>query len=127
MAFKFFERHYKLSGLIAIVGSVGIFLISSLSFERGGGGSSLGFLSYLYHFLAFFLLCLFLLFYFVRGERKSFFIVAFLASLGYALSDEIHQYFVPGRFCSGVDVLIDLAGIVLALLIYGIVFVYRKN
>lgn len=28
----------------------------------------------------------------------------------YAISDEIHQFFVPGRFCSFFDVLIDTSG-----------------
>lgn len=33
-------------------------------------------------------------------------------SLLYAISDEIHQYFVLGRFCSAHDVLIDSIGII---------------
>jgi VanZ family protein len=36
----------------------------------------------------------------------------------YAISDEIHQLFVPGRFSSIKDVLVDLMGILLAILIY---------
>ena len=33
-------------------------------------------------------------------------------SLLYAISDEIHQYFVLGRFCSAWDVMIDSIGII---------------
>ena len=34
----------------------------------------------------------------------------------YGISDELHQYFVPGRHCTGSDVLADTVG---ALLAYG--------
>ncbi len=40
------------------------------------------------------------------------------ASFLYAISDEVHQYFVPGRTASFGDVLIDGCGIMLAILIY---------
>ena len=36
--------------------------------------------------------------------------IAWLISTAYAVTDEIHQYFVEGRACSPVDVLIDSAG-----------------
>lgn len=35
----------------------------------------------------------------------------------YATSDEIHQYFVPGRACMVEDVFIDTLGIVLGILL----------
>ncbi len=45
-------------------------------------------------------------------------LVAFAAGFAYAITDEIHQSFVPGRFASGLDLLVDavglLAGIALA-------------
>ncbi|MGM0653228.1 MAG: VanZ family protein [Bacillota bacterium] len=42
---------------------------------------------------------------------------AFIVSLIYAVSDEIHQLFVPGRQASIADVGIDTAGILLGLLL----------
>jgi VanZ family protein len=36
--------------------------------------------------------------------------LAFLLCLGYAISDEIHQKFVPDRFADVTDVLSDAAG-----------------
>lgn len=36
----------------------------------------------------------------------------------YAVSDEIHQYFVPGRSCQLQDVLVDSAGAITAILIW---------
>lgn len=35
----------------------------------------------------------------------------------YAISDEIHQYFVPGRSCEIRDMLIDISGAIVALII----------
>ena len=49
-------------------------------------------------------------------ERKVFLWSAILAIL-YAISDEIHQYFVPLRHGSIMDVLFDTAGIIIVLLI----------
>ena len=63
------------------------------------------------HFSLFFILEL-ILFLTFKNIRLSFFI-----SLGYALLDEFHQYFVPGRSCELRDVLIDISGCILAILI----------
>jgi VanZ family protein len=41
--------------------------------------------------------------------------MAFLLTVLYAISDEVHQTFVPGRHGSPVDVLIDVAGAALGL------------
>jgi len=35
--------------------------------------------------------------------------------LAFAFSDELHQYFVPGRFASITDLLLDAAGVALAI------------
>ena len=63
------------------------------------------------HFSLFFILEL-ILFLTVKNIYLSFFI-----SSGYALLDEFHQYFVPGRSCELRDVLIDISGCILAILI----------
>ena len=47
-------------------------------------------------------------------------VLAFAAGIAYAITDEIHQSFVPGRFASGVDLLVDALG-----LAAGIVLVER--
>lgn len=49
---------------------------------------------------------------------KSRSIFAFMISVFYATTDEIHQYFVPGRVGTWSDVLIDSLGIVLGIMIY---------
>jgi uncharacterized integral membrane protein len=56
---------------------------------------------------------------FLRGfgtQRRHHMIIVLLLVFLYAASDELHQFFVPGRFASPVDVLIDVAGAALGLL-----------
>ncbi len=49
----------------------------------------------------------------------------FLLSIGvvYAVSDEFHQSFVPGRDCSAGDLIADIAGLAIGLLSY---FIYLR-
>jgi VanZ family protein len=44
------------------------------------------------------------------GCRRSLFIVAFIFAGIYGITDEFHQYFVPGRFASAGDVAADFFG-----------------
>lgn len=44
------------------------------------------------------------------ADRKKLLIAAFLFTVGYAVTDEIHQSFVPGRAGVPTDVLIDSIG-----------------
>ena len=43
--------------------------------------------------------------------------IALVAGVAYAISDEIHQSFVPGRQGSVLDVLIDSAGVAIGILV----------
>jgi len=53
---------------------------------------------------------------------------AFLICFIYAISDEVHQYFVPGRSMEARDVLIDSSGAIIGILItVGIIAIYRKK
>ncbi len=58
------------------------------------------------------------------GLRNRAYTLAFLSSVLYAISDEVHQSFVPGRHARVTDVLIDTIGILLAL---WTVHFYRKQ
>ena len=54
-------------------------------------------------------------------------LVSILVGIIYATSDEIHQYFIPGRSAMVTDVLIDTAGVCLGVLIVLIVLqIYIK-
>ena len=56
------------------------------------------------------------------SPRRAFPAALLLGAL-YAVSDEVHQFFVPGRACQLRDVLIDTAGVVTSLLL---LFLLRK-
>jgi len=45
----------------------------------------------------------------------------------YAISDEIHQSFIPGRNCKFTDTLIDLAGIIIGLLVVNRLLSYYQK
>jgi VanZ family protein len=49
----------------------------------------------------------------LRDERT-----AFAAGVAYAISDEVHQLFVPGRVGSPLDVAIDSAGVAVGVLLW---------
>lgn len=51
-------------------------------------------------------------------KGTSFYFWPMFLSLIYAISDEIHQHFVPGRYCSVVDIGIDSVGIIIGCVIY---------
>lgn len=45
----------------------------------------------------------------------------------YAISDEIHQYFVPGRACRIKDVIIDATGVAASLILMSIIAGFKKR
>ena len=49
----------------------------------------------------------------LRDERA-----ALAAGIAYAISDELHQHFVPGRVGSPLDVLIDSVGVAVGVLLW---------
>ncbi len=54
-------------------------------------------------------------------------LVAFVFCILYSISDEIHQHFVPGRACRFIDMLIDSAGSMTAILLLTVIFVKRRK
>ena len=125
---KFFEQNHLLSLLITITISITIFWVSSLVFPKAGGGISF---STVYHFFAFFFLCLFLLFSIVRGKNnlktKNLIIITLVIAILYSISDEIHQYFVPSRAFTFYDIMVNSLGIIIASLAYTINLKLRKK
>jgi VanZ family protein len=75
------------------------------------------------HFTEYFILGCLLFNGFFTGVRpgKTFWL-ALATGIAYAMSDEIHQKFVPGRTCRLLDVTIDSAGIAL-----GLTVLYRAS
>ncbi len=101
------ERKYEF--IILILYSALIFSLSSI--QGSEIPSQISPYSLFFHFF----LYLFyggIVFLFFIDWKKS---IAF--GIIYAMSDELHQYFVPGRSCDPVDFLVDSIGIIIAVLI----------
>jgi len=93
-----------------------IFYLSSLTeFSTGFAGGLDLLLKKLWHFFAFFALAalVYRAFRSYRFSKGDAYLLCATWSLVYAISDEIHQLFVPGRHGTVVDVIIDLVGILL--------------
>jgi len=73
------------------------------------------------HFIAYFILGVLTLFALVQSAAKKPANLALLFCILYAMSDEFHQLFIPGRSGQFRDVLIDGAGAVLGVLLTTIV------
>lgn len=58
---------------------------------------------------------------------KHIYFISFIICVLYASSDEFHQLFVPGRSGQVTDVLIDLIGVVLGLLLVFLIRCFRKE
>lgn len=59
-------------------------------------------------------------------KRKNVLLPAVIGSL-YAVSDELHQMFVPGRSCEIRDMLIDSSGVIVGTLLGFLIFIHWKN
>ncbi len=117
---NWFEKHSKISWILTVFIAIFIFYMSSRTFKGGGGK---GYLSYIYHLSIFFLLSFFLLISLTKssltkGNFRKNIILSVLISILYGITDEIHQYFVPGRYPSIIDVITNSVGILLAGVIY---------
>jgi len=117
---KYLEKHNKLSWTITLFIAIAIFYISSQSFPQGAPGPEFALKPIIYHLTAFFFLNLFLLISITKGKTKSLILTAITIAIIYAISDEVHQLFVPGRSGTISDVLIDLIGILTATVIYSL-------
>ena len=83
------------------------------------------------HFTLFFLLSVSVsnsLFQLFRIEKLKLFLFTTAFCLFYAITDEIHQMFVPGRAAMVMDVVIDLAGSILgAGVFFAIRYLYKRR
>ena len=125
---SWFEKNNKISFAITLLIALFIFYVSSLTFAQSTGGPpGIGYRALIYHITAFFFLAFFLAISLVKGKNRSLIFLAVIISVLYAVLDEIHQSFVPGRGSSISDIFIDSLGIILASIFYIILIEYRKN
>lgn len=123
---KWFEKNYVVSWMITIILAVVIFYVSSLTFQPSGGPLEIDLKPFLYHFLAFLFFSFFLFISLTRGKDKSLIALGIVIATAYAASDEIHQFFVPGRYCTTSDFFINMFGVAFATVFYLIYFEIKK-
>ena len=124
---SWFEKHSNISWIISAIIAGIMFYMSSLEFQKGPpGGFSI--LPIAYHILAYFFLAVFVNFALIKGKKTKThrIYITLIITFLYAISDEMHQYFVPGRSLSGYDILLDLSGILLACFLYLVLIKQRK-
>ena len=123
-----FEKHNKLSWTITVLIAIIIFYLSSLSFE-GVVAGGFGYETIIYHFYAFFFFSLFLFISLIKGKpkNKNLIFICIVLAIFYAISDEIHQLFVPGRAFAISDILTDSMGILLAGHLYLSILLGKKK
>ena len=74
------------------------------------------------HFSEFACLSFFMNNLFVSYKEKLTPVFACALSFFYAITDEIHQIFVPGRACQFLDMMVDLAGILSGFIVYAVIY-----
>lgn len=122
---SWFEKHSKISWAITIFGAASIFYISSLAFPIEK--KQIDILPILYHISAFFFLALFLFISSIQRKKIKLIPITIMLSILYAILDELHQYFVPGRNSSTLDVLLDTTGIAIASMFYFILILSKRK
>lgn len=80
------------------------------------------------HFVAYFILGIFTMYPLHMGKIKKTHWIAFGICVAFAISDEIHQLFIPGRAGQIKDVFIDSSGALTGILGYiGVLKYYKRN
>jgi glycopeptide antibiotics resistance protein len=114
---EWFEKHKKISFVIILA------ILITMTYFSSIPGSTISFgsiwPSIIYHFTIFAGFAFFFLM-FIAGKKleKKTILTSALISLLISISDEIHQSFVPLRSPSIQDVLTDMAGVMLSIIVY---------
>ncbi|MFV0395606.1 MAG: VanZ family protein [Coprobacillaceae bacterium] len=68
-----------------------------------------------------------LVFQTIKPYSKYVYQLSFIIAIGYACTDELHQYFIPGRTALITDVFIDSIGIIIILLILHLYYKKKRT
>ncbi len=79
------------------------------------------------HFSEFACLSFFVNNLFVAYKEKLSPVISVSFSFLYAITDEIHQIFIPGRACQFSDMMVDLGGIISGMAVYAVVYLLVKK
>ena len=116
MLTKSLERYPPLTWFFIIIYLTLIFYFSSLSCPPQPLGETKQ-APILEHILEFAILGFLLIPGFKSLKLSNFFLLALMFGIFYGITDEAHQFFVPGRDSSPLDVLADSVGILLGILL----------
>jgi len=121
---NWFEENYLIPLIIAILIAAIIFYLSSI--PASGFPSGLGVKTKIYHFIVFASLAFFLSISMVgRNKENHSIYLTIIISIFYAMTDELHQLFVPGRNPAVTDILIDSVGVIAGSLVYAIILKFK--
>lgn len=114
------EENTLIAWILVIFIAIFIFYMSSLTSDPTPYSFSLK--PYVYHFFIFGILAFFLSIAMTKGKNnnKNLLFLVLIISIIYAISDELHQLFVPNRSCSLNDVIMDSIGALCAIIVYSI-------
>ena len=79
------------------------------------------------HFSEFACLSFFMNNLFVSYKNKLSPVISCTLSFVYAITDEIHQIFIPGRACQFQDMMVDLAGIISGMIVFSLLYFVIKK
>lgn len=126
--FLFFEKHGWICWTFTIIYMAIIFYFSSLSYFPPGTLPAVKVSDLIKHAVLYFGLGT--LFFFSYRSLKNdkiknkAFLLAFLSTVLYGISDEFHQLFVPNRVCSFADIIANSVG---AFIGAGLMYLIRKK
>lgn len=125
---SWFEKYRKISVIITLILFLMVFYVSSITFYPLKEQEGQNFKAVAYHVIIFFLLTFFLLISVLNGKSdKRLFFISIGLVVVYAILDEIHQTFTPGRSPSLYDIGLDGFGAAIASSIYFIYLLRRHR
>ncbi len=123
---RWFERHYKISFVIFLVVALFIVYISSKPYDPVPK-IKIPLKPVIYHLGVFFLLALFLMMSMCRGKNIDWIFFSVIFAVFYAITDELHQFFIRGRAASSFDIFLDSVGALFAFMIYMVSVEWRNG
>jgi len=116
---RWLEKNSKIAWALTISYMLLIFLLSSVPYPEQPGFLRNKHAPIVEHIIEYSILGL-LLIGSLSGTKKNeryMIILAVSIAILYGISDEIHQFFVPGRYCDIIDVLADSLGSVIGVMV----------
>lgn len=79
------------------------------------------------HYIEYLILGILVINMFIKNNIPQSYLISIIFCIIYAISDEIHQIFVPGRACQIKDILIDSIGSITGIYLYKLISKRKKS